>query len=189
MDGLTYPIISADSHIPEPPDMYIDHIDPRFRDRAPRLQHVEGVGDMFVIDGMQTPIPMGIVAAAGKPAEEIRLMGVRFEELHPGGWNPEARLADQSRDGVAAEIIYPDGRHGHLQPPRSRLQAGLLRGVQPLAGRVLRHASRAAARRRANGDAHAGGRHRGHPFDQGARAARCDDAGTSRRRGLRLTRV
>ncbi len=104
---MTYPIISADSHITEPPNLYIDNIDPAFRDRAPHLQRVEGVGDMFVIDGMKTPIPMGIVAAAGKPAEEIRLMGVRFEELHRGGWDPEARLVDQARDGVAAEVIYP----------------------------------------------------------------------------------
>ena len=34
-------------------------------------------------------------------------MGVQFDDLHRGGWDPEARLADQDRDGVAAEIIYP----------------------------------------------------------------------------------
>jgi uncharacterized protein len=67
----------------------------------------EGVGDLFVIDGMKTPVPMGLVAAAGKPAEEIRITGVKFDELHRGGWDPEARLADQDRDGVAAEVIYP----------------------------------------------------------------------------------
>ena len=33
--------------------------------------------------------------------------GVRFDELHLGGWDPEARMADQTRDGVAAEVIYP----------------------------------------------------------------------------------
>ena len=27
--------ISADSHITEPPNCYIDHIDPAFRERAP----------------------------------------------------------------------------------------------------------------------------------------------------------
>jgi predicted TIM-barrel fold metal-dependent hydrolase len=104
----TYPIISADSHITEPPNTYVDYIDPAFRDRAPKM--VDGgkdVGDVFVIDGMSRPIPMGLVAAAGKPAEEIRVMGVRFEELHRGGWDPDARLIDQDKDGVAAEIIYP----------------------------------------------------------------------------------
>ena len=107
MNDRGYPVISADSHITEPPNTYLDHIDPAFRDRAPRLRHIEGAGDVFVIDGMKTPIPMGIVAAAGKPAEEIRLMGTRFRDLHRGGWDPEARLADQDRDGVAAEVIYP----------------------------------------------------------------------------------
>ena len=104
---MSYPIISADSHVTEPPNAYIDNIDPAYRDRAPHLEHVEGAGDMFVIEGLKVPIPLGIVAAAGKPAEQIRLMGTRFEELHRGGWDPEARLADQERDGVAAEVIYP----------------------------------------------------------------------------------
>ncbi len=104
---MSYPIISADSHVTEPPNAYVDNIDPAYRDRAPHLQHVEGAGDMFVIEGLKVPIPLGIVAAAGKPAEQIRLMGTRFEELHRGGWDPEARLADQDRDGVAAEVIYP----------------------------------------------------------------------------------
>jgi predicted TIM-barrel fold metal-dependent hydrolase len=102
------PIISADSHITEAPNTYIDYIDPAYRDRAPKMvDGGEGVGDLFVIDGMKTPVPMGLVAAAGKPAEEIRVMGVRFEDLHRGGWHPDARLADQDRDGVAAEVIYP----------------------------------------------------------------------------------
>ena len=104
---MAYPVISADSHITETPTTYTDHIDPAYRDRAPHIRHIDGAGDVFVIDGMKTPVPLGIVAAAGKPAEEIRLMGTRFEDLHRGGWDPEARLADQARDGVAAEILYP----------------------------------------------------------------------------------
>jgi len=104
---MDYPIISADSHVTEPPDTYTANIDPAFRDRAPRLQHLDGAGDVFVIDGMKVPVPLGVVAAAGKPAEEIRILGTRFEELHRGGWDPVARLDDQVRDGVAAEIIYP----------------------------------------------------------------------------------
>jgi predicted TIM-barrel fold metal-dependent hydrolase len=108
MTLVSYPIISADSHITEPPNTYTDFIDPAYRDRAPKMvDGGEAVGDLFVIDGMKTPVPMGLVAAAGKPAEEIRVMGVKFDELHRGGWDPEARLADQVRDGVAAEVIYP----------------------------------------------------------------------------------
>jgi len=104
---MAYPIISADSHITEPPNTYVDFIDPGFRDRAPRMERVEGRGDVFVVDGMSRPIDIGLAAAAGKPPEELRVNGIPFEELHRGGWDPEARLGDQARDGVAAEIIYP----------------------------------------------------------------------------------
>jgi predicted TIM-barrel fold metal-dependent hydrolase len=104
---LTKPIISADSHITEPPDTYSARIDKKFKDRAPHIVRNDQLGDVFVIDGLDTPIPMGLVAAAGKPPEEIRVSGVLFEELHRSGWDPQARLADQDRDGVAGEIIYP----------------------------------------------------------------------------------
>ncbi|MEA2625054.1 MAG: hypothetical protein QOD06_1099 [Candidatus Binatota bacterium] len=99
-------IISADSHITEPPDTYTARIDPAYRDRAPHMVHADN-GDMFVIPGMKQPVPMGLVAAAGKPPEEITIFKTRFEELHRGGWDPEARMADQDRDGVAGEILYP----------------------------------------------------------------------------------
>jgi predicted TIM-barrel fold metal-dependent hydrolase len=102
----SYPIISADSHITEPPNCYTDYVDLAWRARAPRIEKRDD-GDVFVIDGMKQAVNLGLVAAAGKPAEEITLKGGRFEELHRGGWDPDARMKDQVRDGVAAEVIYP----------------------------------------------------------------------------------
>lgn len=104
---MSKPIISSDSHITEPPGTYIDRIDKKYRDTAPRLVRDEKKGDLFVIDGLKHPVPMGLVAAAGKKAEELTAFGVKFEDLHRGGWDPDARLADQDRDGVSAEVIYP----------------------------------------------------------------------------------
>jgi uncharacterized protein len=100
-------IISADSHITEPPGCYIDRIDRKYRATAPHLVHDDKLGDIFVIDGFKRPIAMGLVAAAGKDSKDLTVYGAKFDELHRGGWDPEARLADQDRDGVAAEIIYP----------------------------------------------------------------------------------
>jgi predicted TIM-barrel fold metal-dependent hydrolase len=102
-----YPVISADSHITEHPDTYLAHIASPWKDKAPRMVDGGEKGDLFVIDGMNQPIAMGLVAAAGKPPEEITTDGVRFDALHRGGWDPDARLEEQDKDGVAAEIIYP----------------------------------------------------------------------------------
>ncbi|MDX2380924.1 MAG: amidohydrolase family protein [Acidimicrobiia bacterium] len=103
---MPFPVISADSHITEPPDCYVDNIDPAFRDRAPRMVNDPVRGDQFIVEDMR-PISMGLVAAAGKAAEEITVSGVMFDELHRSGWDPSFRLADQDRDGVSAEVIYP----------------------------------------------------------------------------------
>ena len=99
-------VISADSHVTEPPDTYGPRIDAKYRDDAPRMIQDER-GDVFHIPGMKVPVPMGLVAAAGKLPEDLTTFGVKFEDLHRGGWDPVARLADQDRDGVAAEVIYP----------------------------------------------------------------------------------
>jgi len=104
---MSYPVISADSHITEHPNTYIDYIDPKWRDKAPHMEHVEGKGDIFFVDGMSRTIPLGLVAAAGKPAESLQQTGASFEDLHRSGWDPTARRADQIRDGVDAEVIYP----------------------------------------------------------------------------------
>jgi len=100
-------MISADSHVTEPPGCYTERIDKAYRDRAPRIVRESDGGDSFVVDGMPGSIPLGIVAAAGKDPREIKKGETPFEALHRGGWDPKARIADQDRDGIVGEIIYP----------------------------------------------------------------------------------
>ncbi|MBV8684054.1 MAG: amidohydrolase family protein [Caulobacteraceae bacterium] len=99
--------ISADSHITEPPNCYVDYIEPSFRDRAPVIKELDGVGDAFVVEGMATPVPLGLLAAAGKDPKDITTGNVAFKDLWRSGWDPKFRVADQELDGVGAEIIYP----------------------------------------------------------------------------------
>lgn len=98
--------ISSDSHVTEPPSCYQDRIDPKFRATAPRLAADPVRGDLYVIEGLPDAIPIGMIAAAGADPTAIKLDG-RFEDMHRGGWDGKARLADMDRDGVAAEICYP----------------------------------------------------------------------------------
>src|ERR1700687_2979807 len=101
------PIISADSHITEPPGTYVDRIDAKYKDTAPHMIHDEKLGDVFLVKDFPRPINVALAAAAGKDASELKTYGAKFEEMHRGGWDPNARMADQDRDGVAAEVIYP----------------------------------------------------------------------------------
>ena len=101
------PVISADSHITEPPDCYSARIEKKFKHRAPALIHDPKRGDVFVIEGSAQRIPMSLVSAAGKSPEELSPIGAVFDKLHKGGWEPHARIEAQEEDGIAAEVIYP----------------------------------------------------------------------------------
>src|SRR5712692_3159920 len=108
--GIAVPLfsISADSHVTEPGDCYLDRIDPRYRDRAPVAVTDDRMGAVMVIDRGKSRVPYGMVAAAGRPAESIGpFEHVGWDELHQGGWDPVARLDEQTRDGVATEVLYP----------------------------------------------------------------------------------
>jgi predicted TIM-barrel fold metal-dependent hydrolase len=104
---LGYKPISADSHVTEPPNSYIDHIDPKYREIAPRMIKNDKGGAQFIVDRMEMKIGMGGLAAAGIDPREIKLDEASFEEIHRGGWDPKARVADQDKDGVGGEIVYP----------------------------------------------------------------------------------
>ena len=103
---VDHPIISADSHITEAPNTYIDYIDPKYRDTAPKVVETDDRGDIYVIDGMKSAIPMGLVAAAGKQWNELNSRA-RYADLPKSGYDSSFRIADQNRDGVSAEVIYP----------------------------------------------------------------------------------
>jgi predicted TIM-barrel fold metal-dependent hydrolase len=105
--GGTLKPISADSHVTEPPSCYADYLDPEYRDRAPRIAKNADRGDVYVIDGLPGEVPITLAAAAGRTPEDLWKSSRTFDDLHRGGWDPKARLKDQDKDGIAAEIIYP----------------------------------------------------------------------------------
>jgi predicted TIM-barrel fold metal-dependent hydrolase len=100
-------LISADSHVTEPPHCYADYIDPAFRERAPRMITDPQRGSCFILDGMKSVVAMTVVSGAGLAPEDMKQDGRLFENLHRGGWDAKARLKDQDRDGIVAEVLYP----------------------------------------------------------------------------------
>src|SRR5713101_6327460 len=101
-------ILSSDSHVFEPPDLWQTRIDAAFRDRAPRIQRIDGA-DQIVVETDQILSGIGLISNAGarfESPETISAQG-RFEDVHRGGYDPEQHLADMQLDGVAGEVLYP----------------------------------------------------------------------------------
>ncbi|MBV1879337.1 MAG: amidohydrolase [Pseudomonadales bacterium] len=99
--------ISADSHIVEPPHCYVDFIEPKYRDIAPRIEKNHKGVDSFKVEGMDNNLPLGLLAGAGVPTSDFpRQRALDFHELARGAWNPSDRLIIQDEEDVTAEIIY-----------------------------------------------------------------------------------
>jgi predicted TIM-barrel fold metal-dependent hydrolase len=103
-----YRLISGDSHVNEPPDLWTTRLESKFRDRAPRMERFEQ-GDAWVIEGALDPINFGGNCNVGLPPEQ-RPPWIKWEDVRPGGYDPEARIAEQDQDGVDAEVLYPTPR-------------------------------------------------------------------------------
>jgi predicted TIM-barrel fold metal-dependent hydrolase len=101
-------ILSSDSHVFEPPDLWTTRIDRAFRARAPRIERVDG-SDEIVVERDQVLSGIGLISNAGarfEAPETISGRG-RFEDVPRGGYDPHQHLADMRLDGVAGEVLYP----------------------------------------------------------------------------------
>ena len=52
-DPYTQRLLSADSHIVEPADLWLTRMDKKWRDKAPRIEALDESGDYIVIDGLR----------------------------------------------------------------------------------------------------------------------------------------
>jgi predicted TIM-barrel fold metal-dependent hydrolase len=101
-------IISADGHVCEPADCYVDHIDPKYRDDAPRIVRQDDGTDAFVVPGMKRPVPLGFIDGAGfGPTERLaRAKTLTFSDVRVAAYRGAERIPYMDQDGIAAELIY-----------------------------------------------------------------------------------
>jgi len=108
---LPYKLISADSHVVEPPNLYVDYVDPKYRDRVPRTEIGPKGGEVWRIDGIFDDKPyivgIGSIASAGVDPKEIRMNEWTYADIDPGCYDPKARIVAQDKDGIGAEILFP----------------------------------------------------------------------------------
>lgn len=109
-DRPAYQLISSESHVLEPPDLFTSRLPASFRDRAPTLGVVDG-GSAWSVDGT-APVPLLATtvtgsgwhrAASGPESDEP----VSWDAVLPALYDPAARIEAQWADSVDAEVLYP----------------------------------------------------------------------------------
>src|SRR5215204_2832636 len=63
-DAVPSLVLSSDSHVFEPADLWQTRIDAAFRDRAPRIQRIDGA-DQIVVEADQVLSGIGLISNAG----------------------------------------------------------------------------------------------------------------------------
>jgi predicted TIM-barrel fold metal-dependent hydrolase len=104
--SIDYPIIDADAHVQEPPDLWESRAPARLKARVPRVKHSER-GDFWLFDEGKPPEPVGFTASAGRSYLDFHPIGLTYETIRPGMWQAEARLHDLDIDGIHAQVLYP----------------------------------------------------------------------------------
>ena len=104
--SIDYPIIDCDSHVNEPPDLWMKRISKKFKERTPRVEHTDK-GDLWLFDDGREKWPVGLTAVAGLSYFDYRPMGITYETMRPGSFETSARLDDMDADGIYAQVLYP----------------------------------------------------------------------------------
>ena len=143
-------IISADTHVVEPPDLWTSRISPKFKEQVPHLVHAETQDEWWMGDQFLRGVG-GVLIQAGQRVEnthdrtygegntitksfgtvsveewnEIAQETNRWEDVPLAAYDPKAWIEEMGKDGLYAGVIY--GNFGLYRQPSSPLLTELLR--------------------------------------------------------------
>jgi predicted TIM-barrel fold metal-dependent hydrolase len=104
--SIDYPILDADAHVYEPPEVWQRGVASGLRERAPKVVVVDGE-TMWSFNEGERLRPIGLMAAAGASYLGFRPSGLTYETMRRGCFDPAARLADMDADGIHLQMLYP----------------------------------------------------------------------------------
>lgn len=107
---MTYELISSESHVVEPPDLFTSRLPAGLVDRAPKLGEADG-GSAWFVDGSE-PVPLLTTAATGsgwhRTAQGARQEGpISWDDVLPALYDPAERINAQWAGSIDAEVLYP----------------------------------------------------------------------------------
>ncbi len=103
---ITVPVISVDDHLIEPPDLFEGRVPSHLVDRAPRIVEEEDGTQYWLYEDRRYP-NIGLNAVVGRPKESWSMEPSRFDEMRPGCFDIDARIADMDINGIWASLCFP----------------------------------------------------------------------------------
>src|SRR5437660_3138610 len=105
-----YDVIDADGHILEPLDLWNRYIDPKFRDRAPRIVKGDNGKERLVIEEHMvgdSRISIGRIGGVGARQGVVAADTLEYKDGKPGGFDPHKRIPDMEPGGIDAVLLFP----------------------------------------------------------------------------------
>ena len=117
-------LISVDDHCIEHAMVWQDRLPEKYRETGPRVIRQKGTmnfvggvfafeadddgeeGDWWLYDDLQLPLTR-LEAAVGFDRDDVKVVGITYDEMRPGCWDRDARLADMDANGVEASLCFP----------------------------------------------------------------------------------
>ena len=99
-------LISVDDHLIEPPDLFLNHLDAKYLERAPKLVRNDEGNDVWVF-GKAIIETAALNAVAGRPRSEYGLEPQSLDEVRPGCYDVHERVKDMDAGGVLASMNFP----------------------------------------------------------------------------------
>ena len=103
-----YRIISSDSHVVEPADLWTTRMEPQFKDRAPHVVRGEDADWWYCEDLLVSGLggAGGQVGTRFEEPEKLSRLDV-LENLPLGGYIPEEHIKAMDSDGLDVSVLYP----------------------------------------------------------------------------------
>lgn len=133
-----YFVVSADSHVNEPFDLWTKRVDEKFRDRMPRIEVRENGEKWFVIEGIrpsrirEAPRDQQVsvdefISESDETGVRPRLDRTKGAMFQQQGGTGDERHRDMDYDGIDVEIVFPNKGLTNWQSPDPEHNAEMCR--------------------------------------------------------------
>lgn len=100
-------LVSVDDHVIEHPRVWLDRMPSKYQDAAPRIERLDDGNDWWIYEGEKAG-NFALNAVAGKEYKDFGMDPRTYDDMLPGCYRIEDRIRDMDREGVHAQLCFPN---------------------------------------------------------------------------------